>query len=252
MSGNNCFFLSYPDDKSEYSIIGNDALFKYLVQELPDHKNYAPERGDTGHWTAKGKFFFPLRLKKEDRINALLSVSPKNKKLSYSSNIRLHRTNQYRKSPGFPARPIDLRTIRERYGDHPVLAEVAPHTGAEWLIDDKNVAHLRFFTSPEIVDETQELMDMREDMDANCPEIDNQTTLAIAQFHESDDRICVLLSGPKAGAVAILSLDSDDAILFESFKEFIASLDADAVALLRKFGVADVVVDGKTVKPHKT
>jgi len=151
---------------------------------------------------------------------------------------------------GFPARPIDLRTIRERYGDHPVLTEIAHHTGAEWLIDEENVSHLRFFTSPEIVDETQEMMDEREVMDATCAEIDNHAVLVIAQFRESGDRICVLLAGPKAGAVAILSHDSDDAILAESFKEFIAMLDADAVSLLRKFGVADVALGGKRLKPY--
>lgn len=75
-SENNCFFLTNPEDASKYSIIGNDALFRYLVQELPDHKNYAPQRGDTGHWTAKGKFFFPLRLKKEDRIQQIVSSLP--------------------------------------------------------------------------------------------------------------------------------------------------------------------------------
>jgi len=196
-----------------------------------------------------GKFSRQLYLALGLPISELKHVEGSDSKLLLPYNENTVRS-LFKNGHGFPARPIDLRTIRERYGDHPVLAEIALHTGAEWLIDEENVSHLRFFTSPEIVDETQELMDVREDMDPNCAEIDNQTALVIAQFRESGDRICVLLSGPKAGAVAILSLDSDDAILAESFKEFVMMLDADAVSLLRKCGVADVALGGKKVKPY--
>ena len=253
-SPQNCFLVTDPVNAARYSIIGNDALFKHMVNRLPDKPTYVPERGDLAHWKEKRRFFFPSRLKSSDRIVKLFSSTEEPLKIEKSVQATqlnyptLHK--QLKNSPGFPARPIDLRTIRERYGDHPVLAEIALHTGAEWLIDEENVSHLRFFTSPEIVDETQELMDVREDMDPNCAEIDNQTALVIAQFRESGDRICVLLSGPKAGAVAILSLDSDDAILAESFKEFVMMLDADAVSLLRKCGVADVALGGKKVKPY--
>ena len=241
------------------TVVGRGLSFERLVRKVGDHM---AERIPKELQALAINDYSAIALECAAKFSRQLSISLglPNKELTQAvgateklslSHIENNARALFKNNPGFPARPIDLRTIRERYGDHPVLQEVALHTGAEWLVDEANVAHLRFFTSPEIVDETQELMDMRQDIDANFPEIDNQTALAIAQFHESGDRICVLLSGPKAGAVAILSLDSDDAILFESFKAFIALLDEDAVSLLRKFGVADVVAGGKTVKPYE-
>ena len=240
------------------TVVGRGASFERLVRKVGDHMNertsvelqaLAINDYSVVALECAGKFSRQLYISLGLPIAELPQAEESVEKLSLS-HIENNARSLFKNNPGFPARPIDLRTIRERYGDHPVLKAVALHTGAEWLIDEANVAQLRFFTSPEIVDETQELMDMREDLDVNCPEIDNQTTLAIAQFHESGDRICVLLSGPKSGTVAILSLDSDDAIIAESFKEFIAMLDVDAVSLLRKFGVADVAFEGKMVRPY--
>jgi hypothetical protein len=225
----NSFVLFNPAWPGEFTIVGNDSLFDFVVSNAQENFDFQAARGYITHCRESRKTLFPSRLRSEDRIDAINPAKSKVKKKA-------------------PIESVGENSIPNE-DDIRKISLSSTLVGSSWFFDSANVAHLNFYSKREVLKETQELLEHLEEVESSDG-LDGEKAIAIGQFLQSGDRIALMLTGPHAGSIVMFFHDVDDQIISPNLTQFVEQLNADN-SLLKRFGVAKFNRSGKLIDPYK-